>query len=220
MPRLRKASYVGGNCFKNFTPTQQTKTKVKSKFITFLLLLFIIESRGQSTSNAIFEKIEIIYYKPSKNKDLDIEYYVKIDKSGLVSLRENYTNGTPKFFKTTLPDSVIKILNQIFDGDTPLRTHMIKTSMDEGLHYGGAYNFISYVSKTGKLDNLCYIDVFMSSQFLSTFRKIRKSLFIYDAKYETDQEVKVDPKTIVLLKKSHRSAKYLPIIESPPPASN
>lgn len=185
---------------------------MKFSTLVIICLSLSILSFAQKTKSQ-FKIIKYATYHWIDGKP-QVEFYTDIDQSGVMKAYQKFdevvTTST-----LVLNDDRIKTLNSIFNGTKKLRSSLIKTKLEDGLHYAGAYHFLVYRDSNGVSDSLTFIPPFMSESFNEKFRKFEEIL--YGKKQPSKTELNIDGRFLKSLTENHKKANYLPVFEAPPP---
>jgi hypothetical protein len=191
--------------------------------IVILLLNFKVALKAQGNLKPKFKQIELAIYdfnSPRTKQDNKVELltYVTIDQNGAVKIVDKNYNGV-KHYTYQLSDSMINTLNEVFNGKKQLNKYMAARKLEEGIHFAGYYNFITYQTINNKNDTLSFIEPYMSTDFNAVFRAI-KNVVYRQPKTEIKASNTENETVLQAIASEHKKSGYLPTIEMPPPAAN
>lgn len=165
-----------------------------------------------------FARIELAHYR-IKNDKVDFSSYFIIDSNGIFQSEARLYEGK-EFSNYQLNDSAIKLLNELFNGEKPLREHMTVTELKQDEYYDGYNSYCAYVSlRTNKTDTLCFIPPFMSKSFNHLIESMYEQI-IFSSRNIVNQPIKYDIQEVfdvILL--ANKKSPYLHNLETEPPAN-
>ncbi len=192
-------------------------------FMLWMLVLNVFQSNGQDSSSVKFKTIEFAEYDVNspriQQKDkVEIYTYASLDEKGNLKVLFKRYNGEIRYYAYQLSDSIINGLNQIFNGGHLLQHYMVESTLKDGNHFAGTYNYIGYTLTNGKKDELCYVGLYMSKDFDHVMDKL---MYIIYRQPKTEiapgNLIPADLPGKILFQ--HKKNTYLPAIESAPPVS-
>ena len=193
---------------------------MKSKKLFLLTALLAIASSllAQTKITPKFKHIIYATYGRSvfnRAEAFSIKDLLEIDEAGVAHFKSQYYNGVAD---TTyqLSNEAIRKLNIIFNGEAKLKTNIVRTQMEEGSHFGGSYDYVSYIAKAGNKDELIVVTPFMKDEFNAAFDRLAK------LPKKANKKVKSinDPVLKAQILKCQEAATYLHKIEEPPTQMN
>lgn len=177
-----------------------------------VLLSFSYQSLAQMQIKPRFRTIEFADYVKDKKGELSVSFYIKIDSLGKVRIKNNH-GTSPHFYCFTLPDSVIKNLNTVFDKS--MKSYMISDKLRSGTNYAGEYSFAAVQGVNKKTEYLTYIYPFMNDIFHDAEQSIH-TVFYNEAKKGECQKFQINETFLTTLRQYHQKAKGLPERKLPP----
>jgi hypothetical protein len=151
---------------------------MRSKKVFLLTALLAIASGllAQTKISPKFKHITYVTYGRNvfnRAEAFSIKDLLEIDETGLAHFKSQYYNGVAD---TTyqLSNEAIRKLNIIFNGKDKLKTNIVRTQMEEGSHFGGSYDYVSYIDKAGNKDELIVVMPFMKDEFNAAFDRLAK----------------------------------------------
>jgi hypothetical protein len=91
--------------------------------------------------------------------------------SRFIDYNGNNFSGNASDTTYKLKDQTIEAFNKLFDGKTPLKSHLVTTKFHEG-HYAGQYECIYYTDLNGKTDHLLFILSYLDPEMLNFIDKV------------------------------------------------
>jgi len=188
-------------------------------FLCLIILGSFFQSNGQASS---FEKIEyasfdVNSYRTKIKDSAFISLYCSISSGGLVKV---YSPGVNKdsseiYYAQQLLPSELKMINEVFNSQKKLKSHLAKTKLGNNTLYAGSYDYYRMFYPNGSTDSICVIAPFMSL----IFYKVDELLT--DVLYARKDRLRISHFDIpadfpASLKESFYASKYLPEITSVP----
>lgn len=184
---------------------------LKLLIFVFLTILSFNILNAQQNVKLNFKRIELVYYEVNGNPSkINVTDYAQINEYGIVTVHLNGNNGL-KFYRYQLSNELMSQINSLMIGKNSLQKQLVKTKMDAGKHYAGAYNFIA-------LDNeeLCFVEPYMSKAFNVIFNQLEDVILKQSENAEIDNpkfRLKEIEKRVLI---EHKKSNYLPKIGRPP----
>jgi hypothetical protein len=172
-----------------------------------------------------YKKIILVTYRPSgtgSREFIRIESYAEINENGIVHdvynvFEDYYGDLTFKGYMgdTTykIPDSLVTILNKVFNGSKKLKQHNINSKTDPIEHFAGPFEFLSY-STANANDNLVivtqeFLDQELNGALDKLFRLPFASIHVQGKVYRNKS---LEARILLY----HKACKCAPVIEEPP----
>lgn len=187
---------------------------MRTLFFLQLVLLSSLnnQSIAQTKVKPRFKTIEFAKYIKNKNGELSVTFYIKIDSSGKVQIKNNL-GTSPHYYCFALPDSVIENLNTVFD--KPMKSYMTTDKIGSGTHYAGEYSFAVVHGTNKKTEYLTYIYPFMNEVFHDAEQSVY-TVFYDKVENGECENFQINQTFVTSLKQYHQKAKNLPERELPP----
>ncbi|MFD1258539.1 hypothetical protein ACFQ3S_17160 [Mucilaginibacter terrae] len=191
--------------------------KVKS-YLLVALLSMAINALSQVAEKPVFKQLTFATYESffvGKVEKAEIIDLLEIDAFGKVHYRSKYYNGVADTVYH-LNNKTIKKLNKIFNGKTRLKSYLLKTKLEEGSHYGGDFDYLSYVDSSNQSDEIIVVNPFMTKEFNDALDGLGVP------PHKTNKKVsKIQDKILsARILRCQKSTNYLPKIELPPDQMN
>lgn len=177
--------------------------------LIYLLLAFVAGANAQNVKPK-FKSLTYVTYETEGAKTF-IKDLTEIDGNGKAHFRSIWYNGIAD---TTyqLANEKIEQLNGIFDGTHPLKSFMERTKLEDGHHFGGSFDYVTYTGTNNKTESLTIVSPFMSN----VFNKALEGTVILPSKIKYKGKVINNPALEDQILRSEKRASYLPKIEQPP----
>jgi hypothetical protein len=189
--------------------------KIKSSLLVVLLCI-AINALSQVAEKPVFKQLTYATYESffvGKVEKAEILDLLEIDAYGKVHYRSKYYNGVADTVYQ-LNNKAIKKLNKIFNGKMRLKSYLLKTKLKEGSHYGGNFDYLSYVDSSNQSDEIIVVNPFMTKEFNDALDGLGIPPHKANKKVKKIQDNLLTTKIL----QCQKSTNYLPKIELPPPA--
>lgn len=191
---------------------------MNNKLILFFYLsisIFFLACKSQKNE---YKEIEIAYFVPEiENDNLQISGYLHVDKNGFIKyFNDDSRYKTLESADISSPDSIIKIINQLFNSKQKLKEYEVSTKLEENQFFAGEYLYIRILYEGGEVDSLCTIHPFLNADFNTTYNSFQN--FIYEPENRKAAPSFNIPSIFrTSLINAYKHCNYLPDIISVPP---